>query len=57
MDEVAEVTAVHPRIGRAIMPPCGVRAAAGLRPVCPEGNRFCGVPVWKLAREDYERVL
>lgn len=57
MDEVAEVTQVHPRIGQAIMPPCGVRSAAGLRPVCPEGNRFCGVAVWKLQREQYARVL
>jgi thymidylate synthase ThyX len=57
LDEVSAVTAVHPRIGRYIMPPCGVRAAAKIRPVCPEGNRFCGVPVWKLAKEDYKRVL
>lgn len=57
LDEVRAVAQVHPRIGRYLLPPCGVRSAAGLRPVCPEGDRFCGVPVWKLDRKDYLRVL
>lgn len=57
LDEVRAVAQVHPTIGRYLMPPCGVRHAAKMRPVCPEGDRFCGVPVWKLPREAYQRVL
>ena len=57
LSEVRQVSQVHPGIGAHMMPPCGVRHAAGMRPVCPEGARFCGVPVWKLARGEYRRVL
>jgi thymidylate synthase ThyX len=57
LDEVRAVAAVHPRIGRYLMPPCGVRHAAKMRPICPEGDRFCGVPVWRLDKEQYRRVL
>ena len=45
------------RIGRYLLPPCGVRELAGKRPICPEGPRFCGVPVWKLKPEDYLRTI
>lgn len=27
--------------------PCGVRVRADLTPICPEGKRYCGVPIWK----------
>ena len=37
--------------------PCTLRHAAGTRPYCPEGERYCGVPVWKLQVSEYERVL
>lgn len=57
LDEVQAVAAVHPHIAQYLQPPCGLRAAARSRPVCPEGPRFCGVPVWKLPREQYERVI
>jgi thymidylate synthase ThyX len=57
LQEVQAVRAVHPHIGQHLLPPCGLRAAAGVRPVCPEGSRFCGVTVWKLSPEDYQRTL
>ena len=57
VDEVKQVREVHPRIGKHLMPPCTLRAAAGVRPTCPEGKRFCGVPVWRLQLDDYRRVL
>jgi hypothetical protein len=28
-------------------PPCVVRHAAGSKPFCPEGERYCGIPVWR----------
>ncbi len=57
LDEVEQVTARAPSVGKWLQPPCGLRARAGARPVCPEGERFCGVTVWKKERSEYLRVL
>jgi thymidylate synthase ThyX len=46
MDEIEQVRAVHPRIGRHLGPPCVVRNGH-VSPRCTEGSHFCGVPVWK----------
>jgi thymidylate synthase ThyX len=48
VDEVAQVREVLPRIGRYVDgPPCVMRSRAGTAPICPEGERFCGIPVWR----------
>jgi thymidylate synthase ThyX len=48
VDEVAQVRDVLPTIGRYVDgPPCVMRSRAGTVPVCPEGERFCGIPVWR----------
>jgi flavin-dependent thymidylate synthase len=57
VDEAEQVRAVHPRIGRFLLPPCGLRHLAGTRPVCPEGDRYCGVKVWRLDLTEYARVI
>lgn len=57
LDEAAQVREAEPRIGRWLLPPCGVRARAGAKPVCPEGERFCGVLVWKKDLADYRRLF
>lgn len=46
MDEVDQVRAAHPRIGRYIGPPCVMRNGL-ISPRCTEGSHFCGVPVWR----------
>jgi hypothetical protein len=46
MDEVEQVRARHPRIGRYIGPPCVIRNGL-VSPRCTEGTHFCGVPVWR----------
>ena len=46
MDEIEQVRAVHPRIGRHIGPPCVIRNGL-VSPRCTEGTHFCGVPVWR----------
>jgi thymidylate synthase ThyX len=46
MDEVEQVRAIHPRIGRHIGPPCVIRNGL-ISPRCTEGSHFCGVPVWR----------
>ena len=48
VDEVAQVREALPTIGRYVDgPPCVMRSRAGTSPICPEGERFCGIPVWR----------
>jgi flavin-dependent thymidylate synthase len=57
LDEALQIREVNPRIGPWLLPPCTLRHLATVRPVCPEGDRFCGVTVWKQPAEAYRRVL
>ena len=56
-DEALQIRDVNPRIGPWLLPPCTLRQLADVRPVCPEGERFCGVVVWKLDPREYNRTL
>jgi flavin-dependent thymidylate synthase len=56
-EEVEQIARVAPRVARYLGAPCTLRAAAGARPFCPEGDRFCGVLVWKKSIEEYQRTL
>jgi thymidylate synthase ThyX len=56
-DEAEQVREVEPRIGRWLLPPCGIRARAGAKPICPEGERFCGVLVWKKDLSAWRRLF
>jgi flavin-dependent thymidylate synthase len=57
VEEVRQVSQIHPVIARHLVAPCGLRKTAGARPYCPEGNRFCGVRVWDLPLDRYARVI
>ena len=57
LEEAIQVTEVNPRIGRHLQPPCTIRHRAGQRPICPEGNRFCGERVWTMPLEAYARHI
>jgi thymidylate synthase ThyX len=46
MEEVAQVRAVLPEVGRFLGPPCYVRAGIA-SPICTEGSHFCGIKVWQ----------
>jgi thymidylate synthase ThyX len=46
MEEVAQVRAALPQLGRYLGPPCYVRAGIA-SPICTEGSHFCGVKVWQ----------
>jgi len=39
------------------LPPCAVRYNSKIKPYCPEGDRFCGVKVWKLDFDEYKRDI
>ena len=57
LEEVQQISSVHPLIGYYILPPCGLRKMSNTKPYCPEGSRYCGVPVWAIGKHDYERVI
>jgi thymidylate synthase ThyX len=57
LDEALQVRQVNPLIGRYLAAPCALRRLAGRRPYCPEGNRYCGVLVWRLGLEEYRRDI
>lgn len=57
LDEALQIREVNPRIGPWLLPPCTLRHLARVRPVCPEGDRFCGVVVWKQDASEYARAL
>lgn len=40
-----------------LLPPCGIREIENIHPICPEGDRFCGVKVWKLNFSQYKREI
>jgi flavin-dependent thymidylate synthase len=57
LDEALQIREVNPRIGPWLLPPCTLRHLASVRPVCPEGDRFCGVVVWRMDAAQYQRRL
>jgi thymidylate synthase ThyX len=46
MEEIEQVLQVHPFLKGYVGPPCVIRDGVA-SPRCTEGNRFCGVPVWR----------
>jgi thymidylate synthase ThyX len=46
MEEVEQVRAALPALGRYLGPPCYIRAGV-TSPICTEGSHFCGVKVWQ----------
>ncbi|HRP68694.1 MAG TPA: FAD-dependent thymidylate synthase, partial [Turneriella sp.] len=53
--EVDAVRKLWPDLGKFLGPPCFVREF--LKPRCPEGDHFCGIKVWQLPFEEYNRVI
>lgn len=56
-DEAAEISKVHPEIGKYFSAPCDLRFAGKVTPYCPEGPRYCGVPVWRLEESKRTRLI
>lgn len=56
-EEVAQISQIHPLVGKYLLPPCGTRNLTGDHPICPEAERFCGVLAWKLEPEEYKRTI
>ena len=56
-EEVLQVERRFPQLGRYLRAPCWVREQANAKPFCPEGDRFCGVAVWRLPLAEYQRLI
>ncbi len=57
LQEVQQIQQVNPGIARYLRPPCWIRRRAGKRPYCPEGSRYCGIPVWNLEPPEMDRTI
>ncbi len=57
LDEAMAVRQQMPHLGAWLLPPCTPRALGGTHPICPEGERFCGLPVWRLDLAQLDRVI
>jgi len=55
LEEVKQINARFPFLAKYIGPPCLLRN--NIKPRCPEGDRYCGVKVWKLSLNDYSRLI
>jgi thymidylate synthase ThyX len=55
VDEITQVKALFPKLAEHLRAPCYLRFRAGTKPHCPEGDRFCGMPVWKFDISQYTR--
>lgn len=55
--EVLQLQKRFPLLGRYFGAPCWMRKTAGVRPFCPEGDRYCGVTVWTLPVSAYRRLI
>jgi len=57
LEEAQQISEINPLIGRYLRPPCSQRAMGNIKPYCPEGERFCGVPVWQQDPDEYQRII
>lgn len=57
LEEALQIQKVHPNLGKYLLAPCFYRMKAGVSPFCPEGDRYCGIPIWKYALEEYKRLI
>ena len=55
LDQVKDLEKVMPEIKPMLMAPCGIRKTGGISPRCPEGNRWCGQPVYNWQLKEYEK--
>lgn len=55
--QVSQLHEMKVKGSEKFLPPCTIRQAQGVHPICPEGDKYCGVKVWKLDFQNYERTI
>ena len=56
-EQVKQLKNAGVKASENFLPPCAVRYKEKIKPYCPEGERFCGVKVWKLDFDEYKRKI
>lgn len=56
-EQVKQLRQMKVKGAEKFLPPCSIRAEMKIHPICPEGDHFCGIKVWKLDFEDYKRDI
>lgn len=56
-EQVKQLRELKVKGAEKFLPPCSIRAEMKMHPICPEGDHFCGVKVWKLDFENYTREI
>lgn len=54
IEQVEQVGKVLPEAMNVLLAPCGIRKLAGVKPRCPEADRWCGQPVFNWPIEKYK---
>lgn len=59
IEQVEQVGKVLPEAVNMLLAPCGIRKIAGIKPRCPEGERWCGQPVfnWSIKKYKENRLI
>lgn len=57
LEEALQVQRVHPTLGQYLLAPCFYRMKSSVTPYCPEGERYCGIPLWKYTLKEYQRLI
>lgn len=59
VEQVQQVIEDLPDAQSIFLAPCGIRQKATIRPRCPEGERWCGKPVfnWQIEKYKEERLI
>ncbi|MBE7411294.1 MAG: FAD-dependent thymidylate synthase [Leptospiraceae bacterium] len=57
VEEVEDLSKVNPDIAKWLRAPCWIRMQGGVKPFCPEGDKYCGVQVWKNDSLNYVRTI
>lgn len=55
VEQVEQLAKALPQSASMLLASCGIRRAAGVRPKCPEGDRWCGQPVFNWPIEEYKK--
>lgn len=55
VEQVKQLGSIFPEADKLFLAPCGIRQKAGIRPRCPEGERWCGKPVFNWDIDDYSQ--
>lgn len=55
LEQTQQTLEVFPEMETMLMAPCGLRKKIGQTPFCPEGERYCGQPMWNFKISEFKQ--